>query len=153
MKIFITTFLSFISCVIIVSSCSKNDNINDSDYFFEVEVDGKKFRTEGVTAYGIAHTDKVNIFGANSLEFTENIYIELPENFSEGTYSFNESIFGYYIIGEDAYSSLLNGSGSVTIDYWDGFYIRGSFSFDAVNFDDESQVVKLRNGKFDVKMR
>lgn len=154
MKIIFISLISFIGLSILHTSCSKTESIASSEHFFEAEINGKKFRTEGLTSYAITLSDKVTVYGAKDLETVENIYIELPENFTKGTYSFSEDTFGYYILNDDAYSSLLNGgSGSITVEHWDGTYLKGYFSFNAINFEDASDRVIIENGKFDVKMR
>ena len=153
MKSLFTTLTIFLSVILLMPSCSKDEGIADEDYYFEVSIDGREFRTAGLTAYATALTGSVNIFGADDLNFSENIYIQLPENFSEGTHTFDENTFGYYVINGTAYSTLAGGKGKVKIDHWDGIYIRGSFEMEVVNFDNSNDVVVMSSGKFDVKMR
>ena len=87
MKDLIVLLIPILSLSLLTTSCSKDGDgviLDDRDRssYFECELNGKKFSAKGISAYATSFTNSINIYGANALEATEVIYIELPQNFT-----------------------------------------------------------------------
>ena len=155
-------FLGLAAMLAFTTSCKKDEDttpdpdpvpevVNQGGSFFSFDMEGTTYKTEGFYAYAVDFDETINIYGVLDATGEDAVYIELPAGFSEGVHDFNQEVFAYVVIGEKVYSTRLgNGSGSVTIDEFDGVNIKGSFSFEAVNFDDEADVTKVTNGSFNV---
>ena len=157
-----TKFILFFALVftgLMSTSCKKdNDTTPEPDpvtveHFFSCELDGATYYAEGIYAYAVDFDGEINIYGVTGADFEDAIYIEMPSDFTVGTHTFNDEYFAYVVIGETAQSTRLEGgSGSVTINSWDGKKIKGSFEFTAVDFDDPSKKVEVKEGAFNVEI-
>ncbi|MEO1258475.1 MAG: DUF6252 family protein [Bacteroidota bacterium] len=155
-----TKFILFFALVftgLMSTSCSKDADTTPepapvtAEHYFTCELDGDMYHSEGAYAYAVDFDGELNIYGVTGVDFEDAIYIQVPSNVTVGTHSFNDEYFAYVVIGETAQSTRLEGgSGSVTIDAFDGKTIKGSFAFVAVDFDDASVKREVKEGTFQV---
>ena len=150
-------FLALVFTGLMSTSCKKDKDVTPDpvpvEHFFTCKMDGETYHAEGFYAYAVDFDESINIYGATE-NLEDAIYIELPKGFTTGTHAFNDEFFAYVVFGESAQATLLEGgSGSITVDSFDGKNIKGSFSFTAVDFDDENHKVVVTEGTFDVDIR
>jgi hypothetical protein len=143
-----------------LTSCSKDEDDQatpNEGPFFSVKMDGEAFLAEGFLAYGVNWGDHVNIYGLKNLEGEESIYIAIPKDILETTYTFDDNTGGTFavIAWEDyTYNTFYEGGeGQVTITSFDGVNIKGTFSFTAVDYEDPNRTLVATEGEFDVDIR
>lgn len=160
MKNVMFLFFAFVIGSLAFTSCSKDDNptpkdnIDNEAYHFTCKIDNQTYHAEGILAYGADFTNSVNVYGLTDLEGSNAIYVALPKNLKEGTYTFNDEVYGIMAMGDKSYSTLLEGGeGTVTVSSFDGVNIQGTFSFTAIDFDDYETTTVVTDGTFNVAIR
>ena len=144
---------SFTSC-----SKDKDDQATPKEGpFFSVKMDGEDFLAEDFLAYAVDWDDHVNVYGVRDLGGEEAIYIAIPKDILETTYTFGDDTAGTFavIAWEDySYNTFYEGGeGQVTITDFDGVNIKGTFSFTAVDYEDPNHTLIATEGSFDVDIR
>lgn len=178
-KLHILTLL-FLSLIVSMSSCKKDENSNheeniDSKKPFYAKVDGKDFSTEGSAKY-VPSTKMLQIIGQTS-DSKETIILSLmpfssgiteAKDWKPGTYDYSTLKFGDLSFAGSSEYNKWNGSGyeqwfadskfgdaQVTIESNDGKNLKGKFQFEAAfkNSDGSSNfsnTKKITSGQFNV---
>jgi len=148
-------FLLFTSLTLTLTSCSKDDD-GDGGTRFECQVDGDGYKTTGINAYAVNFSgDSYTVYGNMPGEETV-IYINLDKSAGEGTFQMGDfagNISAYVSEPNNvSFSTILAaGTGEVTVSSLSDTRVKGSFSFNAVNFDNPTDFRVVTEGEFDVE--
>ncbi|MCG8327727.1 MAG: DUF6252 family protein [Chitinophagales bacterium] len=141
------------------TSCKKDgdDDAQGGGAHFSVMMDDNPFVAEDLYAYAVDFDTHINIYGVNSLNQEEVIYISVQKEVVAGTYNFEtnpEAAFSLVSLdGHDYATFLEGGSGQVTIESFDGLNLKGTFSFIAVDYEDPAHTTVATEGAFNVSIR
>ena len=145
------------------TSCSKNGDDQptptptEDGPFFSMKMDGEQYLSEGLLAYAVDWDDHVNVYGVKDLDSGEAIYIAIPKEILETTYTFGDNTEGTFAViafEDHSYNTFYEGGeGQVTVTSFDGVNIKGTFSFTAVDYDDLDHTLIATEGEFDVNIR
>jgi hypothetical protein len=141
------------------SSCSKkSDDVSPQEEAastagFRVKVDGKTYAPD--FSYALANfpgNDKYYaIYGLDS-KTSDVVAIALPNTAGEGTHVISNVSFGVMNVGNESYSTINGGTGTITITKKTATNIVGTFSFTA--YDPTGTLKKaLTEGSFNVNVR
>ena len=150
----ILAILGFVS----FSSCSKkSDDVAPEEAAntvgFRVKVDGKTYAPD--FSYALANfpgNDKYYaVYGLDS-KTSDVVAIALPNTAGEGTHVISNVTFGIMNVGNESYSTINGGTGTITITKKTATNVAGTFSFTA--FDATGTLKKaLTEGSFNVNVR
>lgn len=143
-------FSLVILCTLFLTGCSSDDSSNDSDgdTYIRFTVNGQNYDYNPETIVSLI----TSINGNEGVDDTyKYISLTLPNNYTEGTYSFVlpdpndvESYNAYYESeGENIYVDA--SSGSITITSVEAEYVSGTFSFSG---DNGGSTISITNGSF-----
>ncbi len=152
-------FTLVVCTLFLTTACKKDDPVGGGSDMFSAKIDGDTFERTGFEAYATESIvdPEYSIYGTNIIEESDpdkqlTVYITLPDDKGEGTFDMDEDVFAYVVDGAgNAWATIVDGgSGVVTIDeFKDGEGVKGSFSFTAKSFTDDSER-EVTDGEFDV---
>lgn len=139
-----------ILCTMFLTGCSSDDSSNDSggDTYIRFTVNGQNYDYNPETLVSLT----TNINGSEGVDDTyKYISLTLPNDYSEGTYSFvlpdpsDVDSYNAYYESEGEMIYVDANTGSITITSVDANYVSGTFSFSG---DNGGSTVSITNGSF-----
>jgi Family of unknown function (DUF6252) len=123
-------------------------NPGEDGEYFNATIDGEDWEFD---IFAAADSGSYITVSANDFASGTQVSVTMPANITPGTYAitddFTEGPSAILGMNDDVYSSP---SGTLTITANDGDFIVGTFSFAAVNGDD--QTVPVTNGEFSIEL-
>ena len=157
-------FLLLASTTFLVA-CNDDDMTGgDGNNSFEAQVDGNAYSANGLNAYATVFSadNSIAIYGTGTpgTDAYDLLFIALEDNLTgdvgtyelgldkqgHGTYTNSASDFTYSTVSSAA-------SGTLEVTERTDTRIKGTFSLTLVNATDDTDIIEVQNGSFDVEIR
>lgn len=154
-------FLSVLFCLLLFACGGDSNSISGDDNFFTCKVEGEDFERRGIYAYvtDFSIDAEFVVYGATNPDEVgkeATIYIAFPQSTTEGSYSLNgDDIYAYVVDynGLSYWTSVDNPVGTLNITDISDTRYEGTFSFEVVDFADDTNILNVTEGSFSVLLR
>ena len=140
------------------TSCKKDEKNEPSpnptsSHYFSCEVAGTEFNINGLYAYAVNFDDTYNIYGVE--EEGTSMYVAVDQTLEVGTHAFDDLSFALITFADGrSYNTLFDGgSGEVIVEEKTATMVKGRFHFTAISYDDFSETIEVKDGRFQVEFR